>query len=101
MRVLAARFADRRGASAALRRLQQKMALQPFDAAVAPLGIPGQADHGEAVLAGRFPDERLSEIRQLVHEEGGEIVANVDERWTRPLRRSGRGAGTGAPTRAW
>jgi hypothetical protein len=65
------------------------MALEPQDAAVAPLGMPGKSDDGEAVLAGRFPDEQLSEVRQLLHEEGGEIVANVDESWTRPWPRRG------------
>jgi hypothetical protein len=86
MRVLAARFRDRRGASVALRQLQRRMALSEQDVGIAPLGMPGEADHGEAVLAGRFPEDRLAEVRELVHEAGGEIVANVDERWTQPWR---------------
>lgn len=86
MRVLAARFSDRRGAATALRKLRRTMALSEQDVDVAPLGIPGQAEHGEAVLAGRFPDDRLAEVRELVRQAGGEIVANVDERWTLPWR---------------
>ena len=36
------------------------------------------------VLAGQFSDEEAAAVAELVREGGGEIVANVDETWTRP-----------------
>jgi hypothetical protein len=49
---------------------------------VAPLAHPGEAVRGEAVLAGRFPDDRAKEAVRLVVRAGGEIVADIDERLT-------------------
>jgi hypothetical protein len=89
MRILAARFADRDRASAVLGRLQRTLEVGPPDVAIAPLGIPGRATRNETLLAGRFPEEQTAEVASLVQEAGGEIVVNVDERWTqpRPVRR--------------
>jgi hypothetical protein len=85
MRVLAARFPDRDRASAVLDRLQQTIHVPRPDVAIAPLGMSnGNDDEEQTLLAGRFPDERLPEITRLVREAGGEIVANLDERLTRP-----------------
>ena len=84
MRVLAAKFADRRRASTALGALHLRFPVDPQDVAIAPLGIPGQATNGDTVLAGRFPEELTDQVSKLVNEAGGEIVADVDEAWTRP-----------------
>ena len=54
------------------------------DVSIAPLGMPGQASNSDTLLAGRFPDEEAPRVVELVRESGGEIVANVDERWTKP-----------------
>lgn len=84
MRVLAARFPDREHASAALGNLHRRFPLDARDVGIAPLGIPGEITHDDTLLAGRFPEERAAEVDLLIREAGGEIVANVDERWTRP-----------------
>jgi hypothetical protein len=84
VRVLAAKFPERNRASAVLSRLEYALAIHPPDVAIAPLGEPGSDIAGETLLAGHFPDERLPEVIRLVHDGGGEVVANVDERWTVP-----------------
>lgn len=84
MRVVAARFPDREHASAALGRLQRQLSLGPEDVDIAPLGIPGQRTELETVLAGRFHEAYTREVDRVVREAGGEIVADVDERRTRP-----------------
>ncbi len=84
MRVLAARFRDRRAASAVRDRLIQTVHADVPDVDIAPLGDPGQPDSNDMVLAGRFADEEASAVAELVREGGGEIVANVDEKWTQP-----------------
>jgi hypothetical protein len=72
VRVLAAKFPERNRASAVLSRLEYALAIHPPDVAIAPLGEPGSDIAGETLLAGHFNDG------------GGEVVANVDERWTVP-----------------
>ena len=84
MRVLAARFSDRRIASAVREILQRRLHLEAPDVDIAPLGIPGQPATNDTLLAGRFSDAQAPEVAELVREAGGEIVANVDESWTRP-----------------
>jgi hypothetical protein len=84
MRVLAARFPDRRRASRVLSRLRHDFHVDPGSVGIAPLGVPGRASNGDTVLAGRFPDEWADLISRLVNEAGGEVVANVPETWTRP-----------------
>lgn len=84
MRVLAARFSDRGIASAVKDVLQRRLHVAPPDVDIAPLGIPGQPSANDTLLAGRFSDDQAPEVAKLVREAGGEIVANVDERWTRP-----------------
>jgi hypothetical protein len=64
--------------------LQRKLNLTERDAAVAPLGIPGQASADDVVLAGRFHDDKVPLVSDLVRQAGGEIVANVDEVRTKP-----------------
>ena len=81
MRVLAVAFEDARSARQALEELQRRYALGPEDASLAPLG--GRDDGAAAVvLAGRFADEVVPDIRALLAERGGEVVSEVDERWT-------------------
>jgi hypothetical protein len=84
MRVLAARFPDRDRASAVLGRLERTLQLRPPEVAIAPLGVVGGGDGEDTLLAGRIPEESADAVARLVREAGGEIVANVDERWTRP-----------------
>ena len=83
MRVLAARFADRRIASAVGDILRRRMHLAPFEVDIAPLAAEGPAAD-DTVLAARFPDQDAAEAAAFLRDAGGEIVANVDERWTRP-----------------
>jgi hypothetical protein len=83
MRVLAARFRDRRAASAVRERL---IGALRDDAGVdiAPLGVPGQPEADDTVLAGRFSENEAAIVAHLISEAGGELVADVDEAWTRP-----------------
>ena len=80
MRVVAARFPGRPQASAARDLLQRE--LNPQDVEVAPLEHPGEASTGDALLAGRFSDEQAAAAVELVEAAGGEVVVDVDERWT-------------------
>jgi hypothetical protein len=84
MRVLAARFSDRRQASAVRDMLQYRLHLDAPDVDIAPLGVPGQPATTATLLAGRFADELAPKVADLVQAAGGEIVADVDETWTRP-----------------
>jgi hypothetical protein len=68
--------------------LQRELAAP--DVAVAPLAHPGEPVAGDTVLAGRFPEEQVPAAVALVERAGGEIVADIDERWT------GLNAGTAA-----
>ena len=81
MRVLAVAFRDGTAADRVLRELRRRYALAPDDAAVAPLG--SGLFRASTVLAGRFPDELVPEVRDTVAAAGGEVVTEVDERWTR------------------
>ena len=83
MRVVAARFSAVESATAALDLLQRE--LDTTDAAVAPLAHPGELLSGEALLAGHFQDDVARVAIDIVERAGGEIVANVDERWTGPV----------------
>ena len=83
MRVLAARFADRRIASAVRDLLRRQMRLDPPEIDIAPLAADEPATD-ETVLAARFSDGDAAEAAALLRDAGGVIVANVDERWTRP-----------------
>jgi hypothetical protein len=82
MRVLAAAFDDAADASSTLEELRQRYGLRPGDAAIAPLGS-AEPSGERTVLAGRFDDEEVAEIRSLVAEHGGRVVSEVDESWTR------------------
>ena len=83
MRVLAARFADRRIASAVRDLLRRQMRLDPPEIDIAPLAADEPATD-ETVLAARLSDSDAVEAAALLRDAGGVIVANVDERWTRP-----------------
>jgi hypothetical protein len=86
LRVLAARFADREAAARVLEQLRAAFDLGPHDAETAPLGAAGD-DDGLTLLAGRFHDSRLPDVRRSIERGGGTIVADVDEGWTHPERR--------------
>ncbi len=81
MRVVAARFSGETQASAALDLLQRE--LDPPEVAIAPLARPDEPAAADAVLAGRFTDEQARAAVELVESVGGEIVADIDESWTR------------------
>ena len=80
MRVVAAIFSEPDQASAACDRLRRELPVA--DMAVAQLGHPGEPLHGDAVLAGRVTDEQAPKVLELVESADGEIVADIDERWT-------------------
>jgi hypothetical protein len=82
MRVLAAAFEDPTAARSALEELRDRFGLLPDDAGIAPLG-DDRHDAGRTVLAGRFGDDEVERIREVVAQHGGEVVSDVDERWTR------------------
>jgi hypothetical protein len=85
LRVLAARFPDRERASAALKALRGRLDVPAEDADIAPLGIPGLSDEGDdTLLAGRFEENHLELVRRTLAQAGGRVVADVDERRTRP-----------------
>ncbi|MEO6351291.1 MAG: hypothetical protein ABIP53_11630 [Candidatus Limnocylindrales bacterium] len=87
---MAARFPDRGRASAVRDLLRRTLHLETRDVDIAPLGVLGQETCNETLLAGRFADEIAHRVAQVVTEAGGEIVANVDETWTRPRPATGR-----------
>jgi hypothetical protein len=87
MRVVAARFPEPSQASAARDLLQRE--LESAEVEIAPLGHPGEAGSGDAVLAGRFSDEIAPVAVELVESVGGEIVADLDERHTGLVQSSG------------
>lgn len=82
MRVLAVAFPERDAAVRALHDLRTQYELGPGDAGVAPLGND-TPDDARTVLAGRFRDEVVDDVRRYVTDRGGEVVSDVDERWTR------------------
>ena len=87
VRILAARFPDQERASRALEEIQQRLD-DDVDAEIAPLAGGDDAAGGDALLAGHFPEAAKPAVEQVVREVGGEIVADVDERWTRPRQPS-------------
>jgi len=84
MRVVAARFPGPREARAVLDLLHRRLHVDWPDIALAPLGTPGRPPDDEMVLAGRFTDDSADTVAELVRSGGGEIVADLDEAWTRP-----------------
>lgn len=89
MRVIAARFREAGSVSRALARLKAHLDLGPDDVGVAPLGSVDQPRDADFLLAGRFRESRLSEIRSIIERDGGEIVADLDEGRTRPRASAG------------
>lgn len=91
VRVLAARFDDQRVAFGVRESLLHQLDLDPADLEIAPLGIPGQPATSDTLLAGRFADDGAALAREVIRAAGGEIVADVDETWTRPRPHFERG----------
>lgn len=83
VRIMAARFGNVASAEDARSRLRDRFDLGSSDVSVAPLG---GTDHpaGCVSLAGRFLDPRVDEVRGILEGAGGEIIADLDEGWTRP-----------------
>ncbi|MBA3777916.1 MAG: hypothetical protein H0X16_01165 [Chloroflexi bacterium] len=84
MQVLAATFANEHTARTVEAELRRRYELGPSDIDVAARGTAGAEDSHAVVLAGRFLEDRIGDVRAIVEELGGEIVAVVDERWTKP-----------------
>lgn len=84
MRVLAATFDREEAARAVLNTLRRRFDLSRRDASVAPLGSDDPRERGFFLLAGRFYDQRVSEVRRLVESFGGRLVEDIDEARTRP-----------------
>jgi hypothetical protein len=82
MRVLAAAFEDEAVAQSVLDELRGRYGLLPGDASIAPLGS-GDSSEARTLLAGRFDDEAVPVISDIVANHGGEVVSDVDESWTR------------------
>jgi hypothetical protein len=74
------------------------MHLAPPDVDIAPLASGDAPATDDTVLAARFPDQDAAKAAALLRQAGGVIVANVDERWTRP-RSSGTGHAWGSTVR--
>jgi hypothetical protein len=89
VRVIAARFREAGAVSRAVSRLRSVLDVGPDDVGTAPLGGVDQPQDAKYLLAGRFRESRLDEIRSIIEADGGEIVADLDELRTRP-RVSGR-----------
>ncbi len=84
VRILAARFGDETAAQKVVALLRRRLDLGATDLSVAPLGGVDQPPGPASLLAGRFVDPRVSEVREIIRQAGGEIVADLDEGWTRP-----------------
>ncbi|HVM31049.1 MAG TPA: hypothetical protein VM305_09835 [Candidatus Limnocylindrales bacterium] len=94
VRILAARFPDREHAWQALESLHDRLD-QSVEAEIAPLASGANAEAEDTLLAGHFPEEQAPRVQEIVRQAGGEIVADVDERWTRPRYQSGNAAEEG------
>jgi hypothetical protein len=90
MRVLAARFTDRRIASAVKEMLERRLRLHATAVGIAPLGDPDRPSDTDTLLAGRFPDDEATNVTGWLRDAGGEIVADVDEAWTKPRSHASR-----------
>jgi hypothetical protein len=84
VRVIAARFMEAEAASRVVSRMKARLDLGPDDVGIAPLGGADQPQGAQVLLAGRFREARLDEIRSIIERHGGEIVADLDEGRTRP-----------------
>jgi hypothetical protein len=78
VRVIAATFKDDESADRALEELRTECAVAEHEAELAPLGAAGTESDDSLVLAGRFPDERSEQVRELVKRHGGTVVTEVD-----------------------
>ncbi|HWH36714.1 MAG TPA: hypothetical protein VNT28_02940 [Candidatus Limnocylindrales bacterium] len=81
-RILAARFPDWEHASQALESIQDEID-NGVQVEIAPLA-GGGTTAADTLLAGHFAEEQKPHVETIVREAGGVIVADVDERWTRP-----------------
>ncbi len=79
VRVIAARFMEAEAASRVISRMKARLDLGPDDVGIAPLGGADQPQGAQVLLAGRFRETRLDEIRAIIERNGGEIVADLDE----------------------
>ncbi len=71
-------------ASRVIVRMKARLDLGPDDVGIAPLGGSDQPQGAQVLLAGRFREARLDEIRSIIERAGGEIVADLDEGRTKP-----------------
>jgi hypothetical protein len=64
--------------------LERRLRLHASAVGIAPLGDPDRPTDTDTLLAGRFPDEEAINVTGWLRDAGGEIVADVDEAWTKP-----------------
>ncbi|MDQ3553721.1 MAG: hypothetical protein M3395_04865 [Chloroflexota bacterium] len=95
MRVIAARFMEAEAASRVISRMKARLDLGPDDVGIAPLGGADQPEGAQVLLAGRFREARLEEIRAIIERHGGVIVADLDEGRTKPRIASAHAAPQG------
>ena len=84
MRVVAAMFPGQDEASAARETLRRQLNVTGEDVGVAPFAPLNRGEPDGVLLAGRFPDEAINHVTQIIESAGGEVVADVDEKWTGP-----------------
>lgn len=92
MRILGARFPDRR-AFTAREELRQRHGLAARDIAVRRLGTTDYAVlPTDLVLAGRFETEQADDAVRVIEQHGGEVLVNRDEAPTEIPTPSGEGS---------
>ncbi len=79
MRVLAASFPDNASARAARAHLISEFTLDATQVGVEALAH-GRKRKDAAILAGRFQDEVVEAVREVVRQLGGTLVMDIDDR---------------------
>lgn len=83
MRVFAATFRDHPSAEAAELGLARALPLGADGVRLAALGRASDPNGPDTILAGRFEDDAMRVVREVVRQCGGTIVADLDEERTR------------------
>jgi hypothetical protein len=80
MHVLAARFRTISAASAALRAIRSAVTVAPGDSGVRPLGSTRyDAPTGDFLLAGRFEEQDVPAVIDIVATQGGKVIEQRSE----------------------
>jgi hypothetical protein len=92
--VIGAAFEDATLARRVLEELRSRFDLRPQDAEVAPLGTSDPRLY-VTLLAGRFQQGVINEVRRIIDQRGGRVVVDLEEWVTRPITfPPGRGSAT-------